>query len=40
VYALDVEKLDVTAKSDSALVGYMINQHVIEKATIMSYYQR
>ena len=40
VYALDVEKLYVTAKSDSALVGYMINQHVIDKATIMSYYQR
>jgi len=40
VYALDVEKLDVNAKSDSALVGYMINQHVIEKATIMSYYGR
>lgn len=40
VYALDVEKLDVTAKSDSALVGYMINQHVIEKATLVSYYGR
>jgi len=40
VYALDVEKLEVNAKSDSALVGYMINQHVIEKATMMSYYGR
>jgi len=40
VYALDVEKLEVDAKSDSALVGYMINQHVIEKATMMSYYGR
>ena len=40
VHALDVEKLDVNAKSDSALVGYMINQHVIQKATVMSYYQR
>lgn len=40
VYALDVEKLDVSAKSDSALVGYMINQHTIEKATMVSYYGR
>lgn len=40
VYALDVEKLDVTAKSDSALVGYMINQHVLQKASMVSYYQR
>jgi len=40
VYALDVEKLDVNEKSDSALVGYMINKHVIQKATMVSYYQR
>jgi len=40
VYALDVEKLDLNAKSDSALVGYMINKHTIQKATMMSYYQR
>ncbi|CAA6808071.1 MAG: Phospholipid-binding protein [uncultured Sulfurovum sp.] len=40
VYALDVEKLEVTEKSDSALVGYMINQHLIQKATMVSYYQR
>lgn len=40
VYALDVEKLDVTAKSDSALVGYMINSHTIEKASMVSYYKR
>jgi Raf kinase inhibitor-like YbhB/YbcL family protein len=40
VYALDVEKLEVTDKSDSALVGYMINQHVLEKASMVSYYQR
>lgn len=40
VYALDVEKLELTAKSDSALVGYMINKHVLEKATMMSYYGR
>ena len=40
VHALDVEKLDLTAKSDSALVGYMINAHSIQKASILSYYQR
>jgi len=40
IYALDTEKLDVTTKSDSALVGYMINSHVIEKASIVSYYGR
>ena len=40
VYALDVEKLEVSEKSDSALVGYMINQHVIQKATVVSYYER
>jgi len=40
VYALDVEKLEVTDKSDSALVGYMINQHVLQKASMVSYYQR
>ncbi len=40
VYALDVEELDVKEKSDSALVGYMINQHVLEKATMVSYYGR
>ncbi|CAA6811912.1 MAG: Phospholipid-binding protein [uncultured Sulfurovum sp.] len=40
VHALDVEKLDLTAKSDSALVGYMINKHTIQKATMVSYYER
>lgn len=40
VYALDMEKLDLTVKSDSALVGYMINKHTIQKATVVSYYQR
>ena len=40
VYALDVEELDVKEKSDSAIVGYKINQHVLEKATMVSYYGR
>ncbi len=40
VYALDVDKLKLTEKSDSALVGYMIQSHMIQKASIISYYQR
>lgn len=40
VYALDVDKLDVKDKTDSAQVGYNINGHTIQKATIVSYYQR
>lgn len=40
IHALDVEKLDLTVKSDSALVGYMINKHAIQKASMISYYQR
>lgn len=40
IYALDVEELSVKKKSDSALVGFMINQHIIQKSTIISYYQR
>ena len=40
LHALDVDKLDLNAKSDSALVGYMINSHTIEKASIVSYYSR
>ena len=40
LYALDTEKLEVTDKSDSALVGYMINSHVIEKTSLVSYYKR
>lgn len=40
VYALNTEKLDVNAQSNSALVGYQINAHTIQKATIVSYYKR
>jgi len=40
LHALDVDNLDLTAKSDSALVGYMINSHTIQKASIVSYYSR
>ncbi|MCJ7766050.1 MAG: YbhB/YbcL family Raf kinase inhibitor-like protein [Thiovulaceae bacterium] len=40
VYALDTESLDLKEKTDSAQVGYNINAHTIQKATIVSYYQR
>lgn len=40
VYALDTDKLDLNDKSDSAMVGYNINAHTIQKATVVSYYQR
>jgi Raf kinase inhibitor-like YbhB/YbcL family protein len=40
VYALDVESLDVKTQSDSALVGFMVNSHTIQKASLLSYYQR
>lgn len=40
VHALDVDHLDLDAKSSPALVGYMINAHSLGKATILSYYGR
>lgn len=40
IHALDVDHLDVNEKSSPALVGYMINAHSIEKATMVSYYGR
>lgn len=40
VHALDVESLDLKAESDSALVGFMVNSHTIQKASLLSYYQR
>jgi len=40
IYALDTDKLEVTNKSDSALVGFMINSHTIEKSSMVSYYKR
>ena len=40
IYALDTDKLEVTDKSDSALVGFMINSHTIRKSSILSYYKR
>lgn len=40
IYALDVPKIDLDEKASPALVGYMLNQHAIEKASIISYYGR
>ena len=40
VHALDVEHLPVKAETNSAVVGFMINQHTIQKASVISYYQR
>jgi Raf kinase inhibitor-like YbhB/YbcL family protein len=40
VYALDVDKLGVNENSSSAIVGYMLNSHTIEKSSIITYYKR
>lgn len=40
VHALDIENLQVKADTKSAVVGFMINKHTIQKASLISYYQR
>lgn len=40
VYALDVEKLELKDSTNPAVVGYFINSHTIQKATIVTYYKR
>jgi len=40
VYALDVETLPVEASTNAPIVGYQINAHTIEKASLISYYGR
>ena len=40
IHALDVESLPVKAETKSAVVGFMINKHTIQKASMISYYQR
>lgn len=40
VYALNVDKLDLTKSATAAHVGYMINQHKIASAKITGIYQR
>jgi Raf kinase inhibitor-like YbhB/YbcL family protein len=40
VWALDVAQLPVDANSSGALLGYMLNQHKLGKATLTTTYQR
>ncbi len=40
LYALDVESLPLDAKTMPANVGFMLNAHALQKATMVSYYQR
>jgi Raf kinase inhibitor-like YbhB/YbcL family protein len=40
LYALDVPKLDLDDKASAPLVGYVLNQHVIAKSALISYYGR
>lgn len=40
VYALNTTKLGLDAKASPALVGFKLNAHVIEKSSLVSYYQR
>jgi Raf kinase inhibitor-like YbhB/YbcL family protein len=40
LFALDVPKLDLDEKANAALVGFMLNAHSIEKASLISYYGR
>jgi len=40
VYALDVPKLGLDPNASAALVGFMLRQHTLAKASILSLYQR
>jgi Raf kinase inhibitor-like YbhB/YbcL family protein len=40
IYALDVEKLDLNQDTNAAIVGFNINAHTIEKASLVFYYKR
>lgn len=40
VHALNVDHLDLDAKTSPALVGYMLGMHTLSKSTIVSYYGR
>lgn len=40
LFSLDVPRLDLDEKAGPALVGYMLNQHAIAKAALISYYGR
>jgi phosphatidylethanolamine-binding protein (PEBP) family uncharacterized protein len=40
VYALNTEKIEQNANARSELIGFLLNRHVIAKASIMAYYGR
>jgi Raf kinase inhibitor-like YbhB/YbcL family protein len=40
VHALDVAKLELDGKTQPAMVGFLLNQHTIAKASMISYYGR
>jgi len=40
VYALNVTKLDLDEKASPAMVGFMLNNTTIAKASLMAYYKR
>jgi hypothetical protein len=40
LYALDVETLPLDVSTMPAHVGFMLNAHALQKATLVSYYQR
>jgi Raf kinase inhibitor-like YbhB/YbcL family protein len=40
LFALDMPKIDLDEKANAALVGFMLNAHAIEKASLISYYGR
>jgi len=40
VYALKTEKLGLDANANPALVGFMLNQNLIQKASLVFYYTR
>jgi Raf kinase inhibitor-like YbhB/YbcL family protein len=40
VFALDVPKLELDAKASPALVGFVLNQHALAKASLVAYYGR
>ena len=40
VYALDCDRLDVAAEATTSMVGFVLNQHVLGKASLMAYYAR
>jgi Raf kinase inhibitor-like YbhB/YbcL family protein len=40
VHALDIEKLDLNETTQPAMVGFVLNQHAIAKASMIAYYGR